>query len=225
MSYREHLDRHLDPDAAGSPVRLLPGLLAAPGHVTVIIGYQDVTTPRGQLLTWATVNLLLRCYGVLTTVTVHCPDVALAAPLPRESAGSAPRTLHQALAALATATADPHGRGPRLVIQPGGPARPGAAGTVTLVLGTQYASVVAGSPPGDATWLVTAGAWKLSIASPAALTRAHLMRLPRLDEDGPVSVAVWLASPLGCAEAFKNIGQLKKGRGRRSRRSRSTCGH
>src|SRR5271165_5299303 len=125
MSYREHLDRHLDPDAAGSPVRLLPGLLAAPGHVTVIIGYQDVTTPRGQLLTWATVNLLLRCYGVLTTVTVHCPDVALAAPLPRESAGSAPRTLHQALAALATATADPHGRGPRLVIQPGGPARPG----------------------------------------------------------------------------------------------------
>jgi hypothetical protein len=33
-------------------------------------------------------------------------------------------------------------------------------------------------------------------------------------DDGPVSVAVWLASALGCAEAFKNIGQLKEGRGR-----------
>jgi molybdopterin/thiamine biosynthesis adenylyltransferase len=214
MADHARQDRHLDPDAAASPVRLLPGLLADPGHVTVLIGDQDAATPRGQLLTWATVNLLLRCYGVLVTVTVHCPDVPLAAPLPRVPADSAPLSLHQALAVLATATADPDGRGPRLVLQPGGPARPGAVGTVTLVLGTQYASMVAGSPPGDATWLVTAGAWKLSIATPAALTRADLTRLPRLDEDGPVSVAVWLASALGCAEAFKNIGRLKAGRGR-----------
>ena len=133
MADRSRLDRHLDPDAAGSPVRLLPGLLADPGHVAVIIGDQDVTTPRGQLLTWATVNLLLRCYSVLATVTVHCPDVALAAPLPRVSAGSAPLSLHQALAALATATAEPRGRGPvlssSLAALPAGCGRHGDSGT------------------------------------------------------------------------------------------------
>jgi molybdopterin/thiamine biosynthesis adenylyltransferase len=206
-------DRHLDHGAAGSPVHLLPGLLASPGHVTVLIGDQDATTPRGQLLIWTTANLLLRCYGVLATVTVHCPDVLLSAPLPRTSVGSAPLSLHQALTALAAAIADPDGRGPCLVIQPGDPACPGAD-TVTLVLGTQYAGVAAGSRPGNAAWVITAGAWKLCIASLAALTHAHLRRLPRLDEDGPVSVAVWLASALGCAEAFKKVGQLKEGRGR-----------
>jgi hypothetical protein len=210
-------DRHLDPDAAGSPVHLLPGLLAAPGTVTVVIGGTDAATRRGQLLAWATVNLLLRCYVVLTTVTVHCADVTLTVSLPHLSAGSAPVTLHQALADLATATADPRGRGPHLDIQPGGPIRFGTVGTVTLALGTEYADAMAGlagSGPDGATWLVAAGGWKLSIASPAALARIQTTWLPRLDEDGPISVAAWLASALGCAEAFKHIGQLKEGRGR-----------
>ncbi len=134
------------------------------------------------------------------------------------SGGSPPVTLHQALADLATATADPQGRGPHLDIQSGGvPIRFATAGTVTLVLGTEYAHALAGlagSGPDGPTWLVAAGAWKLSIASPAALARIQTTWLPRLDEDGPVSVAAWLASALGCAEAFKNVGQLKEGRGR-----------
>jgi hypothetical protein len=75
MTERKRLDRHLDPSAAGSPVRILPGLSGSPGHVQVIIGDADAAAGRGQLLTWAVVNLLLRCYGVLDSVTVTCPDV------------------------------------------------------------------------------------------------------------------------------------------------------
>jgi len=212
-------DRHLDPSAAGSPVHLLPGLEATPGTVTVtvVIGGRDAATRRGQLLAWATVNMLLRCYGALGTVTVHCPDVALTADLPHLSVGTAPITLHWALADLATAAADPQGRGPHLDIRPSAPTRFGAAGTVTLVLGTEYADMLAGTAglgSNGATWLVAAGAWKLSIASPAALAGIDIARLPRLDEDGPVSVAAWLASAVGCAEAFKSIGQLREGSGR-----------
>jgi molybdopterin/thiamine biosynthesis adenylyltransferase len=88
---------------------------------------------------------------------------------------------------------------------------------VTLVLGTEYASTLTGvaeSGSSGPTWLVAAGAWKLSIASPAALAGIDTARLPRLDEDGLVSVAAWLASAAGCAEVFKNVGQLKEGRGR-----------
>jgi molybdopterin/thiamine biosynthesis adenylyltransferase len=210
-------DRHLDPNAAGSPVRLLPGLGAAPGNVTVVIGGRDAATRRGQLLAWATVNMLLRCYGVLGTVTVHCPDVALAVGLPHLSAGAPSVTLHQALNDLATATADPQGRGPHLNIQPNVPPRFDAAGTVTLVLGTEYTDTLAHmARPGTngVTWLVAAGAWKLSIASPVALAGIDAVRLPCLDEDGPVSVAAWLASAVGCAEAFKSVGQMREGRGR-----------
>ena len=88
---------------------------------------------------------------------------------------------------------------------------------MTLVLGTEYASILASTTRPDraaATWLVAAGAWKLAIASPAALRRHRTARLPRLDEAGPVSVAAWLAAALGCAEAFKHIGQLREGHGR-----------
>jgi molybdopterin/thiamine biosynthesis adenylyltransferase len=218
MTSHAHRDRHLDPDAAGSPVRLLPGLQATPATVTVIIGGTDAAARRGQLLAWATVNMLLRCYGVLGTVTVRCPDVMLGASLPRLSAGTVPVTLHQALADLAAAAADPQGRGPHLCIRSGAPVQLGTADTVTLVLGTEYAGALAsmaGSGPDSATWLVAAGAWKLSIASPAALAGTDTARLPRLDEDGPVSVAAWLASAVGCAEAFKNVGQLREGCGRR----------
>jgi hypothetical protein len=88
MSGHTRQDRHLDPGAAGSPVHLLPGLGATPGTVTVAIGPRDAATRRGQLLVWATVNLLLRCYGVLDSVTVHCPDVVLAAGLPHLLAGA-----------------------------------------------------------------------------------------------------------------------------------------
>ena len=217
MSDHARRDRHLDPHAAGSPVHLLPGLGTTSGTVTVVIGGNDAATRRGQLLAWATVNMLLRCYGALDTVTVHCPDASLTAGLPHLSAGTAPITLHQALADLATASADPRGRGPYLDIQPSAPTGFDAAGTVTLVLGTEYAETLAGTArPGSngAIWLVAAGAWKLSIASPIALAGIDTGRLPRLDEDGPVSVAAWLASAVGCAEAFKNVGQLKKGHGR-----------
>lgn len=207
-------DRHLDPAAAGSPVHLLPGLGTTPAIVTVVTGAADAATPRGQLLVWATVNLLLRCYAVLDTVIVECPDVRLTARLPQLVAGAPPATLHQALAGLAAATADPCGRGPRLAIGSGSASRPVA---VTLVLGTEYADVgyIAGRPiPAGATWHVAAGAWKLAIATSAALSSRGAARLPRLDEDGPVNVAVWLAAALGCAEAFKHIGQLKAGHGR-----------
>ena len=212
-----HQDRHLDPDAAGSPVHLLPGLQATLGSVTVVIGSTDAATRRGQLLTWATVNMLLRCYGVMDTVTVHCPNVILTASLPHLSADTAPVRLHEALADLAAATADQQGRGPKLDIQLGAAIQSGGADTVTLMLGTEHASTLArmaGSGTDGATWVVAAGAWKLSIASPAALTGTEVARLPRLDEDGPISVAAWLASALGCAEAFKNIGRIKEGRGR-----------
>jgi hypothetical protein len=217
MTGHAHRDRHLDPDAAGSPAHLLPGLRTATGTVTVVIGHTDAATRRGQLLAWATVNMLLRCYGVLDSVTVHCPDVMLATRLPHLSAGPVPVTMHQTLAGLATAAEDPQGRGPHLRLRPGAPTQFGAVGTVTLVLGTEYADTLAGmaeSGSGGATWLVAAGAWKLSIASPAALAGIDTARLPRLDEDSPVAVATWLASAAGCAEAFKNVGQLKEGRGR-----------
>lgn len=118
---------------------------------------------------------------------------------------------------MATATADPQGRGPGLRIEPTRPARLGAAGTVTLLLGTEYAGALAGvvmSGSGGSAWLVAAGAWKLSIARPAALADLGTAQLPRLDEDGPVSAAAWLAAALGCAEAFKNVGQLREGHGR-----------
>lgn len=61
---------------------------------------------------------------------------------------------------------------------------------------------------------MAAGAWKLAIATPDALASTDTARLPRLDKAGPVSAAAWLAAALGCAEAFKNIGQLRQGRGR-----------
>ena len=127
MTSHAHRYRHLDPDAAGSPVRLLPGLQATPATVTVIIGSTDAAARRGQLLAWATVNMLLRCYGVLGTVTVRCPDVMLGASLPRLSAGTVPVTLHQALADLAAAAADPQGRGPHLCIRSGAPVQLGTA--------------------------------------------------------------------------------------------------
>jgi hypothetical protein len=119
MTDRKRLDRHLDPDAAGAPVGLLPGLVGSPGNVQVIIGDADAATARGQLLTWAVVNLLLRCYGVLESVTVTCPDVPLVARLPRVSSGSTPRTLREALSVLGAATAEPGGRGPRLAVRTG----------------------------------------------------------------------------------------------------------
>src|ERR1700722_3423743 len=119
MTDRKRLDRHMDPRAAGSPVRSLPGLSGSPAHVQAIIGDADAATGRGQLLTWAVVNLLLRCYGVLDSVSVTCPDLPLAAALPRVGSGSAPRALHEALSVLAAATADPGGAGPRLAVGTG----------------------------------------------------------------------------------------------------------
>src|SRR5487761_636297 len=133
MTDRKRLDRHLDPGAAGSPVCSLPG---SPGHVQVIIGSADAATDRGQLLTWAVVNLLLRCYGVLDSVTVTCPDVPLDATLPRVSSGGAPRTLHEALSLLAAATAEPGGVGPRLAVRTGSTVPHGTDGAATLALGT-----------------------------------------------------------------------------------------
>jgi ThiF family len=213
MADRKRLDRHLDPDAAGSPVRSLPGLLGQPGRVQVIIGDTDASTGRGQLLTWAVVNLLLRCYGVLESVTVSCPDVPLTARLPRVSSGTPGRTLHEALGVLAAATADPGGSGPRLEVRAGGAVHRETAGAAVLVLGTQHARALAQDAQSDATWLVAAGAWKLTVATPAALSAEKAPGLPRLDEAGPVSVAVWLAAALACGEVFKHAGRIRAGRG------------
>ncbi len=214
MTDRKRLDRHLDPGAAGSPVRLLPGLSGSPGHVQVIIGGADAATGRGQLLTWAVVNLLLRCYRVLDSVTVTCPDVPLAAALPRVSSGTEPRTLHEALRSLATATAEPGGAGPQLAVRTGRPVLQVTAGAATLILGTEYARPLAEAVPADPTWLVAAGAWKLAIASPAAISSGLAAGLPRLDEAGTVSVAVWLAAALACGEVFKHAGRIREGKGR-----------
>ena len=214
MTDRKRLDRHLDPGAAGSPVRLLPGLSGSPGHVQVIIGDADATTGRGQLLTWAVVNLLLRCYEVLDSVTVTCPDVLLAAALPRVSSGTEPRTLHEALSSLATATAEPGGAGPRLAVRTGSPVPRVKAGAATLIVGTEYARPLAEAVSAGPTWLVAAGAWKLVIASPAAISSGLAAGLPRLGEAGTVSVAVWLAAALACGEVFKHIGQIREGKGR-----------
>jgi hypothetical protein len=213
MADRKRLDRHLDPDATGSPVRSLPGLLGNPGHVQVVIGDADAVTGRGQLLTWAVVNLLLRCYGVLESVTVACPDAPLTARLPRVSSGSPPRTLHEALSVLAAATADPGGSGPRLDVRAGGAVPRETAGAAVLVLGTQHARALARDAPADTTWVVAAGAWKLAVATPAALSAEKAPELPRLDEAGPVSVAVWLAAALACGEVFKHAGRIRARRG------------
>jgi hypothetical protein len=214
MTDRTRPDRHLDPEAVGSPVSLLPGLLGNPGNVQVIIGDGDAATARGQLLTWATVNLLLRCYGVLNSVTVICPDAPLEAALPRVDAGRPARTLHDALGVLAAATAKPGGSGPRLTVCARRAEPRAAGGLATLVLGTQYGGSPESLQQGGPTWVVAAGAWKLSIASPAAVTAAECTRLPRLDEPGSVCVAVWLAAALACGEVFKHVGRLREGRGR-----------
>jgi molybdopterin/thiamine biosynthesis adenylyltransferase len=213
MTDRKRLDRHLDPDAVGSPVRSLPGLLGSPGHVQVIIGDADAATGRGQLLTWAVVNLLLRCYGVLESVTVTCPDAPLAATLPRVSSGSTPRTLHEALSVLAATTAEPGGSGPRLAVRTGSTVPSVRADEAMLVLGTQHARTLAEAAPTGATWLVAAGAWKLTIATPTAISAGDAAGLPRLDEAGPVGVAVWLAAALACGEVFKHAGRIREDRG------------
>lgn len=214
MADRQRLDRHLDPDAVGSPVRSLPGLLDGPLHMQVVIGDADAATGRGQMLTWAVVNLLLRCYGVLESVTVTCPDTSLAATLPRVSSGSTPRTLHEALSVLAAATAKPGGSGPRLAVRTGSAVPRATADSAMLVLGTQHASTLVKAAPTDAMWLVAAGAWKLAIATPTAIPDRETARLPRLDEAGPVSVAVWLAAALACGEVFKHAGRIREDRGR-----------
>jgi hypothetical protein len=214
MADPKRLDRHLDPAATGSPVGILPGLSGRPGRVQVIIGDADAAAGRGQLLTWAVVNLLLRCYGVLESVTVTCPDVPLAATLPQVSSGTAPRTLHEALSLLAAATAEPGGAGPRLAVRTGSTVPRGPVGAATLVLGTKYASTLADAAPAGPAWLVAAGAWKLTLVSRAAVSSGRAAGLPRLDEAGPVSVAVWLAAALACGEVFKHVGRIREGKGR-----------
>lgn len=213
MTVHQRPDRHLDPAAAGSPVHLLPGLSGSPGRVRLIAGEASAASARGQLLTWAAVNLLLRCYGVLDTVTVTCPDALLTARLPRIcDDGAAPRTLHEALRQVATATAHPVGKGPRLVIS--ADAADGRQGTATLVLGPPAPGILESIAPGSPAWVVTAGAWKLSVASPAALRGGQAARLPRLDEPGPLCAAVWLAAALACGEVFKHAGRIQEGKGR-----------
>ncbi len=214
MTDRKRLDRHLDPGAAGSPVRSLPGLSGSPGHVQVLIGSAEAATDRGQLLTWAVVNLLLRCYGVLDSVTVTCPDVPLAATLPRVSSGTEPRTLHEALSLIAAATAEPGGVGPRLAVRTGSAVPKVTAGGATLVLGAECARPLAEAASAGPAWLVAAGAWKLAIASPAAIPSGLAAGLPRLDQPGPVTVAVWLAAALACGEVFKHAGRIREGKGR-----------
>jgi molybdopterin/thiamine biosynthesis adenylyltransferase len=214
MTDRKRLDRHLDPGAVGSPVRSLPGLSGSPGHVQVIVGGADAATGRGQLLTWAVVNLLLRCYGVLDSVTVTCADAPLAAALPLASAGNAPRMLHEALNVLARATAEPSGTGPRLVIRTGSGVPRMTASAVTLVIGTEYARTLAETTQAGPAWLVAAGAWKLAVVSPSAISAGLAVGLPRLDEAGPISVAVWLGAALACGEVFKHVGRIREGKGR-----------
>jgi hypothetical protein len=212
MTGQERLDRHLDPGAAGSPVRLLPGLAGNPGHVHLIAGEACAASARGQLLTWAVVNLLLRCYGVLDAVTVTCPDALLTTRLPRITSRAAPSSLHQALRQVAEATADPAGHGPRLVISADG--ADDKAGTATLLLGTPDPGVLESIGQRGPAWGVTAGAWKLAIASPSFLRARREARLPSLDEPGPVCAAVWLAAALACGEVFKHAGRIREGRGR-----------
>jgi len=214
MTDRKRLDRHLDPDAVGSPVRSLPGLSCSPGHVQVTIGRADSETGRGQLLIWAVVNLLLRCYGVLDSVTVTCPDVPLAAALPQASSGSVPRTLHEALSLLAAATAEPGGAGPHLALRTGSAIACGTTGAARLVLGAEHARILAEEAPAGPVWLVAVGAWKLAIASPATISAGLAAGLPCLNEAGSVSVAVWLAAALACGEVFKHVGRIREGKGR-----------
>ena len=80
MTDRKRLDRHLDPGAAGLARPLAARPAGSPGHVQVIIGGADAATGRGQLLTWAVVNLLLRCYGVLELSHRHLPRRAPGRP-------------------------------------------------------------------------------------------------------------------------------------------------
>jgi molybdopterin/thiamine biosynthesis adenylyltransferase len=216
MNEHRSLDRHLDPTATGSPLHLLPGI-AEPSAVTMWIGAADASTPRGQLLVWAASNLLLRCYGMLRTVTVRCPDVTLTVDLPPVSSAGSSTTLHAALDDLAAAVADPHGRGPRLQVEPAASTRTDDADTVTLLIGSTAANLADHDALArtGATWLVTAGAWKLVVATPAAVALLDTCRLPRLNEPGPIRVAAWLAAAIGCAEVFKHVGQLREDRGRR----------
>ena len=115
---------------------------------------------------------------------------------------------------LAAATAEPGGVGPQLAVRTGSAVPYGTADAATLVLGTEYARTLAEAAPAGPAWLVTAGAWKLAIASSAAISAGLAAGLPCLNEAGPVTVAVWLAAALACGEVFKHVGRIRDGKGR-----------
>lgn len=213
-------ERHLDPDAAGSPLATLPGLTGDRGTasrtVTVIVGPTAATTARGQLLTWVTVNLLLRCYGALDTVAVRCAETTLIKPLPTlDTDAAAASTLRQSLRELAAALADPTREYPTLQLIDTPPASdtPAAA---TLLIGFDHPADtgVATESPATQAWVLSASSWKAAVVSAAARGGIDTGALPRLDAPGDVMVGVWFAAALGVGEAFKVLGRLRPDAGR-----------
>ena len=217
-------ERHLDPDAAGSPLAMLPGLTDAGLNraVAVVVGPAAAATARGQLLTWVTVNLLLRCYGALDAVTVSGADIALIEPLPTLHPGAvnAPTqgkaTLGKALSDLGAALADPTRPHPKLVLSAAAvddhddPADAAA----TLLIGTELLThhVIDATKP-TPTWLLSASNWKATVVMATDCDGVDVAALPQLDAAGTVMVAAWFAAAVGVGEAFKVVGRLREGSG------------
>lgn len=233
--------RHLDHDAAGSPLASLPGLDRGPAgwRVRLIVGPAAASCPRGQVLAWAAVNMLARCTDVISELDVHCAAAAVLAWLPDLSPPGGPgvpaapaRSLPAALCRLAVAvfdpaddsavrvqvTACPPGEGQALAAPTEfagrDPASRGNPGTLTLVLGVPGAAAHESAWPGDRTWLVTADNWTMCVATLSGLSQAG-ERLPHLDAPGTVTLAAWLAACVAVGEVFKHIGDLDPQRGSR----------
>ena len=89
------------------------------------------------------------------------------------------------------------------------------AGAATLVLGTEYARALARGSAGRPGLACRSRRVEARHRLPGRDRRSGLAAgLPRLDEDGPVSVAVWLAAALACGEVFKHAGRIREGKGR-----------
>lgn len=205
-------ERHLDPDALGSPLNKLPELGVGHHSVAVVIADDAARTPRGQLLSWAIVNQLLRCYGAINEVTVACPNTQLAIDLP--AIGDQPRhsgDLPSALAGLGVALADPNRAHPRLTMSSNVTTAVDQA-TVVLVVADGVSTLASLTVTAPA-FLVTASAWKAAVLAADALPTLAATTLPNLDAAGPVMVGAWFASAIAVSEAFKVISAMRPGAG------------
>lgn len=214
------IERHLDPDATGSPLAKLPGLAAgrrddgSGAHVAIVVAPSAADTARGQLLTWVTANLMLRCFGAIDTVTITCADHPLVLALPtvanaaKVDAPIAPTTLHPALVALRDGIAGRETEKPALNLKQEVQADQPVAATLYI-----------GGEPADHTdhpaWILHASNWKATIVASDAIASIGHQEQPEVSEPGEVMVAAWFAAAIGVGEIFKVVGLMRADAGKR----------